>query len=126
MAEKTWNILVSPFASTTTRIKVVVKKCVRFSAGHSTFITFKPADVDEEDIIHITTALFNNIKIKDLTEDIGKPFKFLQEWFLIRFHENLLTGTSADSSTSSTAGSMSDALSVYADYEAGNGVPYAV
>eukprot|EP00171_Calliarthron_tuberculosum_P002374 IDg2374t1 len=103
---KPGNIPARTLASTTTRIKQIFKQCVRFSACHSTIVAAKPTGVNEDDIIRSATALFNNIKIKDPTEDIGKPFKFLQSWMLLRFHEKFLAGTTPESSTPSNARTM--------------------
>lgn len=86
-----------PLASITTRVKLIVKNCVRFSACHSAVVRSRPTGVSDDDIIRISTALFNNKKIKEPTDDIGKPFKFLQSWLLLRYHQKFLAGESATS-----------------------------
>ncbi|PXF41967.1 hypothetical protein BWQ96_08321 [Gracilariopsis chorda] len=81
-----------PLASTSTRVKTILKHCVRFSACHSTVAGSQPTVVNDADIIRITTALFNGKKIKEPQEDIGRPFKFLDAWGILRFHEKFCTG----------------------------------
>ncbi|PXF45074.1 hypothetical protein BWQ96_05176 [Gracilariopsis chorda] len=64
-----------PLASTSIRVKTILKHCVRFSACHSTVVGSKPTGVNDAETIRMTTSLFKGKKINDPQEDIGRPFK---------------------------------------------------
>lgn len=99
-AMKPADLAVRPVASVTSRIKLIIKQCVRFSACHSTVLASKPTGVNETDILRLSIALFNGKKIKSPDEDIGKPFKFQAAWDVLRFHEKFLAGANGSNSSS--------------------------
>ena len=72
---------------------------MRFSACYSTVVASKPTGVNDDDLIRITTALFNGKKIKDPTGEVGKPFKFLGAWTILQKHEKFLAGSSSGSNS---------------------------
>lgn len=110
MRMKTGTVPARPIASIMTRVKLIVKQYVRFSELHSTIVNSKLTGVNEEDLLRIATALFNDKKIKDPTEDIVNSFKFLHAWLFLQFHENFLAGTGADNSKQSTAGGVGSSV----------------
>lgn len=75
---------VRPLTSVQTRIKSILKSCVRFSAFHKTVRDLKKSGCNEDDEVRLATALFNHKKVTHPNEDVGKPFKFIKCWFLLR------------------------------------------
>lgn len=95
---KPGNMSARPLESSRTRFKAIVKNCVQFSAFHASIVCSKPPGISEEYIVLMATALFNDKKIKDPTEDVGKPFTFLHDWQILRNHQKYMSGDSSQES----------------------------
>lgn len=89
---KAWKHSLRLLPSVSTRMKQIVKSCVRFSACHSTIIASKLAGFNEDDISRVSTAPIHGEKFKNPVEDIGKPFKIINAWHTLRSHETFLPG----------------------------------
>ena len=44
----------------------------------------KKSGVNEEDEIRLATALFNKIKVQHPSEDVGRKFKYIEAWMILR------------------------------------------
>lgn len=81
---KPLSAVVRPFTSVETRVKQLLKECVRFSACFKSVKDMKRSGYTEDDEFWVATALFNNRKVDHPREDVGKPFRFLECWSVLR------------------------------------------
>ena len=51
----------------------------------------KQAGVSPEDMIRMSTGLFNGIDMGRVDDDCGKPFRFLQAWDVLQHHEKFMS-----------------------------------
>lgn len=82
--KKPTDALLRPESSIETRVKDIQKQCVRFSACFSSVQKMKRSGVNEDDEIRLATALFNKIKVNHPQEDVGRKFKYLKAWNILR------------------------------------------
>ena len=75
-----------------TRSKLINKECVKFGSCFVAVRRSEPTGVSEEDMIGMATALFNDVQIQHLNDDVGRKFKFLPVWKLLRSHEKFSGG----------------------------------
>lgn len=71
-------------SSVESRVKDIQKQCVRFSGCFASIKALKRSGVNEDDEICLATALFNKRKVQHPNEDIGKRFKYLEAWEVLR------------------------------------------
>lgn len=91
--KKPRDCVTRPMTSVQTRIKTIVKETVRFAACFRSIETMRKSGHSDEDIIRLSTALFNKVKVAHPREDIGKPFRFLKCWELVRDLPKFRAGT---------------------------------
>ena len=75
-----------------TRSKLINKECVKFGSCFVAVRRSKPTGVSEEDMIRMATALFNDVQIQHPNDHVGRKFKFLPVWKLLRSHEKFSGG----------------------------------
>ena len=83
--------------SVKSRVKLVSKSCVKFSACFASVKRSKPTGVSEEDLIRMATAIYNGKTIARPCDDVGKPFKFIRAWQILRNHEKFNVANSTQS-----------------------------
>lgn len=82
--KKPEDAITRPLTSVQTRVKTMVKECVRFAACYRSIVAMRKSGFTEDDNIRLATALFNKVKISHPREDVGKPFRFLKAWEVVR------------------------------------------
>ena len=78
-------------------VKLVSKSCVQISACFASVKRSKPTFLSEEDLIRMATAIYNGKHISRPCDDVGKPFKFIRAWQILRNHENFNVANSTQS-----------------------------
>ena len=73
------------------RCKAIKKEYMYFSGGYARVEHFKPNGVSSDDMIRISTCLFNGIDMRRVDDDCGKPFCLLQAWDLLRNHAQFMS-----------------------------------
>lgn len=68
------------------RLKKILAECLSFAGCVAKVNNAKPSGCNEDDVVHLGTALFNKIEISSVTEDCGPPFKFMTCWSLLKDH----------------------------------------
>ncbi|PXF49095.1 hypothetical protein BWQ96_01044 [Gracilariopsis chorda] len=78
-------------------IKLMNKECVKFTRSVAAICCSKPTGVVDENIVRMSKALYNNIKITSVADKCNRPFKLLLHWKLLKDHpEFSYTGTIED------------------------------
>ena len=72
-------------------------KCMLFSGCYARVASSKPTGVSAEDMIRMSTGLFNVIDMGRVDDDCGKPFRFLQAWDVLQHHEKFMSALSLSS-----------------------------
>lgn len=81
------------------RIKAILKERVRFATGFKSVEAICKIGHSDDDKIWLATALFNKFKVQHLREEVGKPFKFLKCWEMLRDLPNFSAGAGGASSS---------------------------
>lgn len=81
--------LLRSLSSGTTRIELMVRKCVRFSARYSFAMRAKKSGRDEKNM-KLATVLFNDVNLKGAEGDSGKLFQFLEAWQILHNHQKFM------------------------------------
>ena len=81
-------------ASVKARCKAIQKGCMLFSGCYARVARFKPTGMSLQDMIRMSTGLFNGIDIGRVDDDCGKPLRFQQVWDVLRHHEKFMYGLS--------------------------------
>lgn len=84
--------------SITNRLKSIIRECTRLAACHDSIVRSKPSGTNDDDVIGIATALFNNKKIEKPQDDYGKAFRFLEPWNILRPQQKFMAGTNSSDS----------------------------
>ncbi|CDF40639.1 unnamed protein product [Chondrus crispus] len=72
--------------------KLINKECVKFGSCFVAVRRSKPTGVSEEDMIRMATEFFNDVQIQHPNDHVGRKFKFLPVWKLLRSHEKFSGG----------------------------------
>lgn len=70
--------------SATARVKIDLKKCVRFAACVKSVKLLNRSGHSDEDEVCLATALFKKPDVSHPPEGIGKAFRFFDFWVLLR------------------------------------------
>lgn len=90
------------FESIRARTKTIHKQCVRFSGCYIRVMRSKPTGVSPDDLIRLATAMFNDVVVKNASEDCGKSFKFLSAWTILKEHDKFFAAAAENKVTSSS------------------------
>lgn len=104
------NAPLRPLSSIESRLKDIQKLCVRFSACYASVKKMKRSGVNHEDEIRLSTALFNKIKVEHPSEDVGRKFKYIDAWMILREMPKFSVDGLEDKSTSDTNSTSSVCL----------------
>lgn len=96
-------------SSIESRVKDMQKHCVRFSACIANVKAMKRSGVSADDKIRLATALFNKKPVQHPNEDVGRRFKYLEAWEVLRVLPKYAAAGEASSSGSAASGSAATA-----------------
>lgn len=109
--KKPTDTVTRPMTSVQTRVKTILKDRVRFAACYKSIKNLHRSGHSEEDEVRLATALFNNVKVTHPREDIGRSFRFLPCWELLRDLPKFTAMAQGNASSIETKTSEQDANS---------------
>lgn len=68
------------------RVKLISKACTAFSGCYGRVMRLQPTGTNADDIIRLSTGLFNAHDMRNAADDYGKDFKFLDAWKVLKEH----------------------------------------
>ncbi|CAN8071425.1 unnamed protein product [Agarophyton chilense] len=80
------------YESVKSRVKLLLKECVKLAGCPAPVRRAKPTVVSEGDIIKLATGIYNNGKMGNIHDPCGRDFRFMEAWKVLKEYPKFTAG----------------------------------